>query len=59
MTDEDWLNLYKEEFADIPDEILDEADEHFGFTDLDNDKIEMIITDDWYIWVMKRYHGQF
>lgn len=55
MTDEEWLQLYLKEYAEIPDDILDEADEHFGFTDIDN--INIVITDDWYIWVAKRYHG--
>ena len=34
-TDLQWLLMYEREYLDIDDEILDEADEHFGWTDLE------------------------
>ena len=56
-TDLQWLLMYEREYLDIADEILDEADEYFGFTDLTNEEIDAKMHDGWYLYVIKRHHG--
>ena len=56
-TDSEWLLRYEAEYLDIDDEILDEADDHFGWTDLEPDEVDKVMHDGWYLYVIKRHHG--
>ena len=53
-TDEEWLALYEAEYEDIDDEILDEADEKFGYWELEEGTYE--VEDKWYVYVIQRHY---
>ena len=55
-TDLQWLLVYEREYLDIDDEILDEADEHFGWTDLEPDEVDKVMHDGWDTMELTHFH---
>ena len=53
-TTEEWLALYEAEYEDIDDEILDEADEKFGYWELEEGTYE--VEEAWYVYVIQRHY---
>ena len=53
MTNEEWLAEYDKWAGDIPDDILDEADERFNIGEEPGQT--MSVPDEYYVWAIQRF----